>query len=156
MKKIGRISLYILVGSFIFIQFFRIQKNISTEVPENDFLRAHPKMQAELQQVFTTSCYDCHSNNTNYPWYASIAPFSWVIDQHIRNGKFEMNFNDYDTHGKKQKIRLLDDICEVVSDSSMPPSNYLMLHPDAILSEEEKTGICEWTETEALILLRKK
>lgn len=155
-KKIGRISLYILLGSFIFIQFLRVHPNISEEVPEHDLLLNQPNMSADLQQTFRTSCYDCHSNNTNYPWYARIAPFSWVIDQHIRNGKFEANFNGYDTLGRKQKIRLLDEICEAVSDTSMPPPNYLMLHPEAVLSEGDIAAICEWADTEALNLLRKK
>lgn len=156
MRKIGRISLYILLGSFLFIQFFRVQMNTSEEPAVHDLLRVHPNMPADLQQTFRSSCYDCHSNNTNYPWYAYVAPFSWVIDQHIRNGKHEANFNDYDTLSKPQKIGLLDEICEVVSDSSMPPSNYLMLHPEAVLGEEDIVAICEWTETAALKLLRQK
>jgi hypothetical protein len=156
MKKIGRISLYIILGSFIFIQFFRVELNTSAEVPEHDLLLVHPDMATDLQQTFRTSCYDCHSDNTDYPWYAHIAPFSWVIDQHIRNGKHEVNYNGYDTLGKRKKIALLDEICEVVSDSSMPPANYLMLHPEAVLSEEDIAAICEWTEMEALKLLRRK
>lgn len=155
-KKIGRISLYILLGSFIFIQFLRVHPNINEEVAVHDLIEVSPDMPADLQQTLRASCYDCHSNNTNYPWYAYVAPFSWVIDQHIRNGKHEANFNTYDTLGKRQKIQLLDEICEAVSDTSMPPSNYLMLHPDAVLSEDDIVAICEWTETEALSLLRKK
>jgi hypothetical protein len=155
MKKIGRMILYIILGSFILIQFIRVEKNISDDAVPHDFLRTHSDMPENLQQNFRTSCYDCHSNNTNYPWYAHIAPFSWVIDQHIRNGKDELNFNAYDTLGKRQKIAFLDEICEMVSDSSMPPQNYLMLHPDVALSEDEILSICNWTEAEAINLLRK-
>lgn len=156
MKKIGRISLYLLIGSFVLIQFFRVQKNISNEVGPHDFLQAHPEMPDSMQLIFRTSCYDCHSNNTRYPWYASIAPFSWIIDQHIRNGKHEINLSVYDTLDKRHKIAALDEICEALSDSSMPPQNYLMLHPDLSLSEEDIRSICEWTEAEAMLLLRKK
>lgn len=155
MKKIGRMILYIILGSFVLIQFFRVQKNINDDAVPHDFLQVHSDMPENLQQNFRTSCYDCHSNNTNYPWYAHIAPFSWVIDQHIRNGKDEINFNAYDSLGKRQKIAFLDEICEVVSDSSMPPQNYLMLHPDVALSEDEILSICNWTEAEAINLLRK-
>ena len=156
MKKIGRLSLYLILGSFIVIQFFGVEKNTSEAVPASDFLKVHENMPVELSDIFKTSCYDCHSNNTNYPWYAHVAPFSWLIDQHIRNGKRELNFNVYDTLSNRKKIGLLDEICEVVSDSSMPPSNYLMLHSDAILSEEDKTILCDWAEEEALMLMRKK
>ena len=156
MKKIGRLILYILLGSFIIIQFFRVDMNITEEIPESDFLLVHSDMPAELHDVFKTSCYDCHSNNTDYPWYAYVAPFSWVLDQHIRNGKHEINFSHYDTLSPRKKIAILDELCEVVSDSSMPPSNYLMLHSDAILSEEDKSMLCDWAEKEALALLRRK
>ena len=156
MKKIGRISLYIILGSFIFIQFFRVEKNLGDEVSQNDFLKTNPAMPEMLQSVFKTSCYNCHSNHTIYPWYAHIAPFSWIIDQHIRNGKDEMNLAGYDTLTDRQKVGLLDEICEALSDSSMPPQNYLMLHRDAILTEEDIAAICHWTETEAFSILRKK
>jgi hypothetical protein len=156
MKKIGRLILYILVGSFVFIQFFRVKMNTTEEISANDFLLVHSDIPTELHDVFKTSCYDCHSNNTNYPWYGYVAPFSWVLDQHIRNGKHELNFSEYDTLSSRKKIAILDEICEVVSDSSMPPSNYLMLHSDAILSEEDKAMLCDWAEKEALALLRRK
>lgn len=156
MKKIGRISLYIILGSFIFIQFFRVEKNLGDEVSKNDFLKTNPAMPELLQSLFKASCYNCHSNNTIYPWYAHIAPFSWIIDQHIRNGKDEVNFAYYDTFTDRQKVGLLDEICEALSDSSMPPQNYLMLNPDAILTKEDIAAICHWTETEAFSILRKK
>ena len=156
MKKILRLTFYILLGSFILIQFFRVDMNIAEEVPATDFVLAHEDMPQELKDVIHTSCYDCHSNNTNYPWYGHVAPFSWLLDQHIRNGKHEMNFSEYDTLSSRKKIAILDEICEVVSDSSMPPSNYLMLHSDAILSEEDKEMLCDWAEMEAMRLLRNK
>ena len=156
MKKIGRISLYILLGSFILIQFLRTNKNISEEASAGDFILTSADMPVGLQNTFVSSCYDCHSDNTNYPWDASIAPFSWIIDQHIRNGKQHLNFSVYDSLSKREKVGLMDEICEVVSDSSMPPANYLMLHRDAILTADEIMAICDWTETEAMIIIRKK
>jgi hypothetical protein len=156
MKKIIRMSLYIILGSFIFIQFFRVEMNTAEEVPATDFITASTDMPEELKELFKNSCYDCHSNNTNYPWYGHVAPFSWLLDQHIRNGKHELNFSEYDTLTSRKKIAILDELCEVVIDSSMPPSNYLMLHSDAILSEEDKEMLCDWAETEAMKLLRSK
>lgn len=156
MKNIGRISLYILLGSFIFIQFFRVQPNISEEVSGNDFLKQNPGMPEQMQETFKRSCYDCHSNNTDYPWYAYVAPFSWVIDQHIRNGKHELNFSEYAQLDKKHKIAILDEICESISDTSMPPANYLMLNKDAALDFDDITAICDWSEGTALMILRSK
>jgi len=156
MKKIGRIILYIFLGSFILIQFFRVQKNNSETVSPNDFLIVNADMPEAMQEDFRLSCYDCHSNHTNYPWYAHVAPFSWIIDQHIRNGKDNLNFSEYDTLSTRKKIALLDQICEVISDSSMPPQNFLLLHQDAILSAEDMAEICDWSDFKALQLLRNK
>ena len=114
MKNIGRLSLYIFLGSFIFIQFFRAEKNLSEAVLPHDFLEVNANMPETLQATFRTACYDCHSNHTNYPWYAHIAPFSWIVEQHIRNGKGEMNLSTYDTLSDRQKIAILDDIYEAV------------------------------------------
>ncbi len=154
MKKTGRFLFYLLVGSFILIQFYQVDMNTSSKSTPHDFLQTAGDMPEGLPEVFKTSCYDCHSDNTIYPWYAYFAPFSWIINQHIQNGKAEMNFAHYDTLGKRQKIAFLNDLCEVVSDSSMPPQNYLILHRDAILTEDHVIAICDFADTEAMLLLR--
>jgi len=156
MKKIIRISLYIFLGSFIFIQFFRTEKNINDQISPNDFMAVNASLPESLQITLKTSCYDCHSNNTNYPWYASVAPFSWIIDQHIRNGKHELNFSEYDTLSSRQKIALLDEICEAISDSTMPPANYLMFHHEAALDFDDITALCDWADGAAFGILRKE
>jgi len=156
MKNIGRIILYIFLGSFIFIQFFRVEKNLGEEMQADDFFVQNPSMPEALMTQMKTSCYDCHSNTTQYPWYASIAPFSWVIDQHIRNGKDELNLSEYGSLESKKKISVLSKICEVISDSAMPPSNYLMLHGDAALDADDITAICDWADGMALFIMRNR
>jgi len=156
MKRIGRISIYVLLGSFIFIQFFSVDKNSSEEVSPHDFLLVNKHLPDPLKETFRTSCYDCHSDHTNYPWYAHIAPFSWLIGQHIKNGKSHVNFSAYDTLSPRKKIALLDKICEVIGDSSMPPANYLMLHQDAALDFDDITAICDWADGAAFSIMREK
>lgn len=156
MKNIGRIILYIFLGSFVFIQFLRVEKNISKETSPQDFFIQNPSMPESLMATVKTSCYDCHSDNTNYPWYANIAPFSWIIDQHIRNAKDELNFSRYDSLTDKQKISVLTDICDAISDSTMPPANYLMFHKDAALDADDITAICDWTDGMALFIIRSR
>jgi hypothetical protein len=156
MKNIGRIILYIFLGSFIFIQFFRVEKNQSEEVSQDDFFVQNPSMPEAMVSQLKTSCYDCHSNFTQYPWYASIAPFSWVIDQHIRNGKDELNLSEYGSFDNKKKISVLSKICEMISDSSMPPNNYLMLHSDAALDADDISAICDWSDGMALFIMRNR
>ena len=156
MRKIGRISLFILLGSFIFIQFLRVNPNVSEEISPYDFLEVNKSLPYALKATLKVSCYDCHSNHTNYPWYAHIAPFSWIIDQHIRNGKQELNFSEYDSLGKRKKIAILDEICEVISDSTMPPANYLMLHREAALDFDDITAFCDWADGAAFSILREE
>jgi hypothetical protein len=156
MKQIGRIILYIFLGSFIFIQFFRVEKNISEESSVDDFFVHNPSLPVALMTTMKTSCYDCHSDNTIYPWYATIAPFSWIIDKHIRNGKNEFNFSSYGSLSDKQKISALSAICDMISDTIMPPPNYLMLHKDATLDAADITAICDWADGAALSIMRNK
>jgi len=156
MKNIGRIILYIFLGSFIFIQFFRVEKNLQDEYTQDDFLIQNTSMPEALKTSFKTSCYDCHSNNTLYPWYASVAPFSWIIDQHIRNGKNELNLSEYGSLSAKEKISVLTKICEVISDSTMPPSNYLMFHKEASLDADDIGAICDWSDGMALFIMRNR
>ena len=156
MKNIGRIVLYIFLGSFIFIQFFRIDKNIEEKSSPDDFFIQNPSLPEALMTNFKTSCYDCHSNHTKYPWYASVAPFSWIIDQHVRNGKDELNLSEYGALSDKQKISALTKICEVISDSTMPPANYLMFHQDAALDADDIYAICDWSDGMALFIMRNR
>lgn len=155
-KNVGRIILFIFLGSFIFIQFFGVEKNYTEEISAYDFIVQNASLPETMAAQLKASCYDCHSNNTVYPWYAHIAPFSWVIDQHIRNGKEELNFSEYGTLDRIKKISVLNSLCEVISDSTMPPPNYLMLHQDAALDADDITALCDWAEGMALFIMRNK
>ncbi|MEN8225165.1 MAG: heme-binding domain-containing protein [Bacteroidota bacterium] len=156
MKNTGRIILYIFLGSFIFIQFFGVERNQREEISPDDFLKQNPSLPEALILNIKTSCYDCHSDHTNYPWYAQVAPFSWIIDQHIDNGKQELNLSEYGSLDAKQKISVLNDICEAISDSTMPPANYLMLHQDAALDADDITAICDWADEKAMFIMRNR
>ena len=154
MKISGRIILYLLLGSFIVIQFFRPEKNTTEAVPSSDFFVQNPSLPDALKATIRTSCYDCHSKQTVYPLYAEVAPFSWIIGQHIKNGKSELNFSEYGNLDKQKKIALLNDICEVIEEGEMPPANYLMLHKDAVLDEDDTEAICDWADGMAMYIMR--
>jgi hypothetical protein len=106
-----------------------------------------------LARVFMESCYDCHSNSTNYPWYSRIAPASWFINSHVVEGKAHLNFSSWALMDKAAMISQLDDICSECSEGTMPVKSYLWLHPQAELSQDEIEAICNWTETESLRIL---
>lgn len=96
----------------------------------------------ETRALVARACFDCHSNETNLPWYSKIAPGSWLIYRDINEGREEMNFSEWKLESKKAE-HLAEEIEEVISEGEMPPWFYLPLHPHAKLSDAEKQMLIE-------------
>jgi hypothetical protein len=92
------------------------------------------------------SCYDCHSNESVYPWYSHIAPSSWLVAKDIREGREELNFSEWDNYDMMKKLGLLDDISIAVSEGEMPLGIYLLMHSSAKLDEAQRQLIIDWAE----------
>src|SRR5215213_3952211 len=92
----------VLVIAFIVIQFFRPEKNISAAAPSNH-IAAKFSVPADVNQILSTSCYDCHTNNTRYPWYSYVQPVAWWLDDHIREGKKHLNFDEYASYNLRRQ-----------------------------------------------------
>ena len=107
-----------------------------------------------VAELIKGSCYDCHSNQTVYPWYSKVAPVSWYLKKHIKEGKEDLNVSEYASMDKADKIEFLVDICEVVEAGNMPLISYTLIHKEARLSEEDREAICVWSEEEALKVMR--
>ena len=103
---------------------------------------------AEVAKKLRRACGDCHSNETNWPWYSHIAPVSWWIRSHVRQGQRELNFSDWQTYSAAQKRRELESICGIISTGRMPPASYTLLHRDARLSVQDKQTVCSWANSE--------
>jgi len=127
-KKILIIFAIVLVA----IQFVRPQKNVSTEqtninqIPEN------------VLKDLKVACYDCHSNNTVYPWYSNIQPVAWWLNRHIENGKRRLNFDE--TLSSKD----YEEIIEVIEENEMPLFSYTLIHRDAKLDDAQQKSIIDW------------
>ena len=143
MKWTKRILLTILIV-FILIQFIRPARNQSGQVLTTDITKA-VNVPDKVLDVFKNSCYDCHSNDTRYPWYVNIEPMGWFMARHIKNGKANLNFSEFGTYSKRKQANKLRAIAKSVNDGSMPLSSYTIMHTDAKLSEEDKKLITEWT-----------
>lgn len=91
---------------------------------------------AETEQLARTACFDCHSNETRYPWYAAVAPVSWLVNKDINEGRDEMNFS---TNGRFEG----DEMVEQIERGEMPPGIYLPMHPEANLSAEQKQQLMD-------------
>jgi hypothetical protein len=141
--KIFKIILLILMVVFVGIQFIPTKRNQSTGVPDTDFMVVNTVPQ-NIKITLQTSCYDCHSNNTYYPWYNKVQPVAWFLEGHISEGKAELNFNEWDTYSNRRKKSKLKSIVSQIEDEEMPLSSYTFIHGDANLSPQQKEEIINW------------
>lgn len=119
------------------IQFIRIDQENPVTNPQYEFFTV-ASVPENVQSIFRTSCYDCHSNHTAYPWYSKIAPFSWMLANHIKEGREHLNFSEWGNYSKKDKIELIEECFEEIEEGNMPLKSYLLIHTDAKLSADEK------------------
>ncbi len=143
MRKIIKIVLIILLVAFISIQFIRPKKNASMEITENQITAKLP-IPADVHQILKVSCYDCHTNNTYYPWYWQVQPVAWFLNDHINNGKRHLNFSEFATYSIRKQYKKLDEIGKEVKSGDMPLTSYTLIHSDAVLTAAQKMAIETW------------
>ena len=141
--KIAKIIALILLVGFVGIQFVPTDLNQSDTVPKTDFLLVNNTSE-NISTLLQESCYDCHSNNTRYPWYNKVQPVAWFLENHIKDGKEELNFNEWDTYTNRRKNSKLKSIISQIKDDEMPLASYTLIHKDAELSKSEKTLIIDY------------
>ena len=99
-----------------------------------------------VHAVLKRSCLDCHSNNTEYPWYNNIQPVAWFLDHHVQEGKGELNFNEFATYSPKKARHKMEEVGKAVTEGWMPLDSYLWIHHDAKLSSEEAKLLADWAK----------
>ncbi len=154
MKLFKKILVVVLVV-FIAIQFIKPARNISGQVLPTDVTKTI-NIPDKVLDVFKNSCYDCHSNNTRYPWYVNLQPMSWIMARHISNGKKDLNFSEFGSYSVRKQESKLKAIASQVKDSEMPISSYTIMHTDAKLSKEQKELIIDWATSTKDSLAAKK
>ena len=135
---------WILLGVFVLIQFFRITKNQSSAVAVNSITTKF-SVPSTVQSVLKTSCYNCHSNNTDYPWYVNLQPVAWWLQSHVMDGKKHLNFDEFAGYTLRRQYNKFDEIKEMVEKDEMPLGSYTLIHRDAILSKEQKELLINWS-----------
>jgi heme-binding protein len=145
MKKLLKPIGIILLVLLIIIQFFRPEKNIAASNASfaNDITKVYA-VPSEVQDILKTSCYDCHSNNTKYPWYANVQPVAWWLSNHVEDGKNELNFSEFATFPIRRKYKKMEEVIDEVKEGEMPLSSYTLLHKDARLSQTQKDQLINW------------
>lgn len=147
MKRALQIIAVILFLVFVAGQFIRPDFT-NPPVAAGQNLEAVTQVPDDVQKILTRSCNDCHSNNTNYPWYSKIQPSAWFLANHIKDGRKQLNFSEWGSYDGRRKKRKLGEICEQVEAKEMPLSSYLWIHWSAKMSDDEIKKICAWTESE--------
>jgi hypothetical protein len=142
MRFLKRIFILLLIA-FIVIQFFHPKKNISAAPPTNHISKKFP-VPDDIAQILSNSCYDCHSNNTRYPWYFNIQPVAWWMADHVQEGKKHLNFDEYASYRLRRQYGKFDDTIDMIKDDEMPLPSYLWEHRDARLSPEQKEKLTAW------------
>ena len=144
MKKVLKRILIILLIIFVLIQFIRPEKNRSDGKGPNDISTLYP-VPDSVESILKVACYDCHSNNTRYPWYAEIQPVAWWLNNHIVDGKKDLNFSEFAKYRIRKQYIKFEQIIKLVKDNAMPLASYTWIHKDAILTPGQKQTIMAWS-----------
>ena len=142
---IGWLSVLV-VAVVLAIQFIPVERNVSTVPPGQSFEKTE-KVPANVAAILKVSCYDCHSNNSRYPWYSELQPGSWFMARHITKGKEELNFDEFNNYSKRRKKAKIKSIISQIEKDEMPLKSYRMMHGNARLSADEKKELLDFFNT---------
>jgi uncharacterized membrane protein len=130
----------------VIVQFIRPSRNQSNAASVND-ISAHYTVPDDVQAILKKACYDCHSNNTNYPWYTNIQPIGLWMQNHVNEGKEELNFSEFATYQLKKQAHKLEETAEMLEKDEMPLGSYTLVHKEAKLTKEEKELLISWAKS---------
>jgi hypothetical protein len=141
-----KIILIVLLMILIIIQFFHPEKNISSAKSPIHISALYP-VPADVRRILGKACNDCHSNNTRYPWYNNIQPVAWWLDDHIQEGKRELNFDEFASYPLRKQYHKLEEVSEQLKEGHMPLGSYTLIHTDAKLTDPEKATLNDWVNS---------
>jgi len=145
MKKILKITVLTVLVLLALLQFYpRPVKNTASAISSNDITIRH-SVPVNVQEILQVSCYDCHSNNTRYPWYSRLQPVAWWLGDHIREGKAELNFSEFGAYSLRRQYHKLEEMEDQVKEDEMPLTSYTLIHRAAKLSSADKATLSTWT-----------
>ncbi len=136
----------------VLIQWGGPQKTNPAVVPSKG-IEAHLKADPEVSRILDRACRNCHSHQTQWPWYSHVAPVSWFVIDHVNFGRRKMNLSNWDQYDQEEAVHLLEEICELVETGEMPLLPYQWMHEEARLSEQDVRMICRWAQGEARRLI---
>jgi hypothetical protein len=134
-----------ILAVFISIQLIQPERT-NPPVDESKTVSSSLNVPPEVRAVLERSCYDCHSNNTRWPWYSHVAPVSWLTARDVKKGRTNLNFSTWGDYKKRRQINKLDQISDQLRENEMPVKPYRLMHPSAVLSKAEIDLVTGWAE----------
>jgi hypothetical protein len=131
----------------VLVQFFRPSRDNPASDPSLGVAN-HLRIPPRVATMLRTSCFDCHSNDTRWPWYTNFAPVSWLVVRDVSQGRRRLNFSAWASYTQSRQVSLLGNIAEQVTKEEMPYPPYLILHSEARLSRAERDSIAAWANDE--------
>lgn len=142
LKKI----LLALLFAVIIIQFIHPKKNRASG-PHANYIGNVYAVPEDVKIILAKACNDCHTNNTNYPWYTRVQPVDWWMNHHVKDGKKHLNFDEYTNRSLRSQYHKMEEIAEQLKENEMPLDSYTWMHKEAKLTEAEKTKLISWAVT---------
>jgi hypothetical protein len=139
LKKAAKAALLVAVLVGVAIQFIPV-KGVGSNPPKRYKIDAPPQVEALMRRA----CYDCHSNETHWPWYAKLAPGSWLMARDVLKGRSRMNFSEWDECEESERTLDRENSRDQINEGEMPPWFYLPMHPAAKLTAQEKDTLKAW------------
>ena len=144
MKKIIKKILFIGLIIFLLMQLYQPARNESFEQDITANFTKVYNVPKNVEAILRTSCYDCHSNNTNYPWYSNVQPVGFFMEHHIKEAKEDLNFDEWGKYSKRKQENKLDRIVKQIKSDEMPLASYTLIHKKAILTASQKKEVLDW------------
>lgn len=139
MSQKTKYILITLIALFLIIQLIPVDR-------ENPYIESNAEIKTspEVKNILKKSCYDCHSNQTNWPFYSYIAPISWLVSSDVSDGRKHLNFTEWNNLSPEKIVKIKSEIEEEISEDEMPLPSYTFIHSDAKLSAEQKNILKNW------------
>ena len=144
MRKALKIILAALLLIFAGAQFVRPAR-VNPPAVAGHSLEENAQLSPEAAEVLRRSCMDCHSNKTVWPWYSNVAPVSWMLADHVREGRDHLNFSEWASYDRRETLGLLGEICKTVKGGVMPLDSYTLIHRSAALKPGDIGTLCLWS-----------
>jgi len=152
MKQTLTLAVGVLALLFVGAQFFQPDRTNPPLEPSLT-IESHLSVPAAVDSLLRKACYDCHSNETRWPWYSYVAPSSWLVARDVEQARRHLNFSEWGRYRKTKAMTTLESLCDEITARTMPLSQYALMHPSAQLTQQEIDLLCEWSESQIAAIL---